>query len=64
MTWNGSSGMIFCSTYRVRKLFCASSREIPRTVWVRSFVPNEKNSVSVAIWSALWRAAEEPSVRG
>jgi hypothetical protein len=26
-------GMIFCSTYLVRKLFCASSREMPRIVW-------------------------------
>jgi len=55
-TWNGSFGMIFFSTYCVRKLFCASSREMPRTVCVRSFVPNEKNSVFVAIWSAMMHA--------
>src|SRR5438132_1261313 len=56
-TWKGSAGMIFCSTYFVRKLFCASSREMPRIVCVRSFVPNEKNSAFVAISSAMLQAA-------
>ena len=30
-----------------------SSREKPKVIWVRSLVPNEKNSASSAIWSAV-----------
>ena len=48
--------MIFFSTYCVRNDFCASSREIPRMVCVRSFVPNEKNSAFVAISSEMRQA--------
>jgi hypothetical protein len=29
--------------YGTRKLASASSREMPKVVWVRSFVPKEKN---------------------
>ncbi len=51
----GSSGNNRRSTYSGRKL-PASSRETPSVVWVRSFVPNEKNSASTASWSATMAA--------
>ena len=38
-----------------------SSRLKPNVIWVRSFVPNEKNSASSAIWSAV-RAARGTSI--
>ena len=38
-----------------------SSRLKPKVIWVRSLVPNEKNSASSAIWSAV-RAARGTSI--
>src|SRR5271155_1944249 len=53
-TWsiaaNGSCFRIPSSRYAVRILF-TSSREKPNVVWVRSLVPKEKNSASLAISS-------------
>ncbi len=58
--WNGSTGRIFCVRY-VPMNPLMSSRLKPNVICVRSFVPNEKNSASAAIWSAV-RAARGSSI--
>ena len=55
MDTNGSVARIFRCRYSGRNL-PASSRENPNVSWVRSLVPNEKNSASSAIRSAVMAA--------
>ena len=51
-TSNGLSCRMPRSLYIGRNLFSASSRENENTAWVRSFVPNEKNSALAASFVA------------
>ena len=39
--------------YRLKNEPSTSSREKPQPIWVRSLVPNEKNSATCAIWPAV-----------
>ena len=41
------------SRYRLKNAPSTSSREKPQPIWVRSFVPKEKNSAASAIWPAF-----------
>ncbi len=49
MVSNGETPKMPFSRYAVKNEASTSSREKPQTVWVRSFVPKEKNSAASAI---------------